>query len=335
METERDVAASLGEGMAKSELYGNMTRRRWIGSAAALVCSEALRGQEEATFSTDVKVVNVLATVTNKKGQIIRDLSKDDFSLAENGRPQTIRYFSRETDLPLTIGLMIDTSESQTRVMDAERHACARFIDSVLRPDKDQVFIMQFDMAVMVRQALTSSLKKLDDGLALVDTPSREEYQHQIGGGTLLYDAVLQASKDIMLRQQGRKALIVLTDGVDTGSEAPLADAIDMAQRADTLVYSILFSDPHAYGPLAFGGSMGRGVLTRMSRDTGAACFEVSKKQNIEQIFDVIQDELRSQYSVGYVSDQPVRISEFRKIELSAREKGLVVQARNRYWARR
>ncbi len=328
METNRTAAASLQKDMA------NVSRRHLFRSAAALFCSQALRGQEEPTFSTDVKVVNVLATVTNNKGQIIRGLTKDDFSLAENGLPQTIRYFSRETDLPLTIGLLIDTSDSQLRVVDAERHACARFIDQVLRPNKDQVFIAQFDMAVLIRQPLTSSLKKLDDGLVAVDTPSREEYQHQIAGGTLLYDAVLQASKDIMLHQEGRKALIVLSDGVDTGSEAPLSDAIDMAQRADTLVYSILFSDSGYYGGF-LGGPDGRRVLQRMSRDTGAECFEVSKKQSIEQIFDAIQDELRSQYSIGYVSDQPVRISEFRKIALTTNQKGLVVQARNRYWARR
>jgi VWFA-related protein len=328
METIRTAAASFQKDMT------NVTRRHLIRSAAALFCSQVLRGQEEPTFSTDVKVVNVLATVTTKKGQIIRDLTKDDFSLAENGRPQTIRYFSRETDLPLTIGLLIDTSDSQLRVVDAERHACARFIDQVLRPDKDQVFIAQFDMAMLIRQPLTSSLKKLDDGLVAVDTPSREEYQHQIAGGTLLYDAVLQASKDIMLKQQGRKALIVLSDGVDTGSEAPLSDAIDMAQRADTLVYSILFSDSGYYGGF-LGGPDGRRVLQRMSHETGAECFEVSKKQGIEQIFDTIQDELRSQYSIGYVSDQPVRISEFRKIALTVDQKGLIVQSRNRYWARR
>jgi VWFA-related protein len=337
METIRATTASLHKGMSQSDVSfpSNVSRRQAIRTAAALFCAPALRGQEEATFSTDVKVVNVLATVTNKKGQIIRDLNKDDFSLTENGHPQTIRYFSRETDLPLTIGLMIDTSESQLRVMDAERHASAHFIDQVLRPNKDQVFIAQFDMAVLIRQPLTSSLKKLDDGLVAVDTPSREELQHQIAGGTLLYDAVLQASKEVMMHQPGRKALIVLTDGVDTGSEAPLADAIDMAQRADTLVYSILFSDPNAYGLFSTGGAHGRSVLTRMSRETGAGCFEVSKKMSIEQIFDAIQEELRSQYSLGYVSDQPVRISEFRKIALTTNQKGLVVQARNRYWARR
>jgi len=311
------------------------SRRRFILSAATLACTRALRGQEEQpTFSTDVKVVQVLATVTTKKGQIIRDLTKDDFVLAENGRKQTIQYFSRDSDLPLTIGLMVDTSMSQQRVMNAERSASARFFEQVLRPNKDQVFIVQFDMAVMIRQELTSSLRKLSDALVQVDTPSRADLYRQQGGGTLLYDAVIKASKDLMQHQQGRKALILLTDGVDTGSDATLADAIDAAQLADTLIYSILFSDATFYA-LSFEGGNGKNVLMRMSRETGGGFFEVSKKQSIEQIYGAIQDELRSQYSLGYVSDKPVRVSEFRKIALTTDKKDLVVHARDRYWARK
>ncbi len=330
METSRAEGAYL-EKMPKAAV----SRRLPSLLAATLVFAGALLSQDDQpTFSTDVRVVNVLATVTTKKGQIIRDLTKDDFSLAENGRKQTIQYFSRETDLPLTIGLMIDTSLSQGKVMDAERHASASFMDQVLRPGKDQVFLMQFDMAVLTRQELTSSLKKLDDALLLVDTPSREDLYHQVGGGTLLYDAVIKASKDFMQHQQGRKALIVLTDGVDTGSDASLADAIDAAQLADTLVYSILFSDETYYG-LSFEGAHGKSVLMRMSKETGGGFFEVSKKQSIEQIYDAIQDELRSQYSLGYVSDTPVKVSEFRKIALTTDRKDLVVRARDRYWARK
>jgi VWFA-related protein len=324
---------------------GGCSRRQVLLSAASLFWTDHLAsGQEEPTFSTDVKLVNLLATVLNKKGEIIRDLAKDDFSLAENGRPQTIRYFSRESDLPLTLGLMVDTSMSQQRVMDAERGACLRFLDQVLRETKDQVFIMQFDMTVHMSQALTSSIRKLDDALAFVDTPDRQQLANQSGGGTLLYDALVTASKDVMRNQHGRKALIVLSDGVDNGSDATLAAAIEAAQHADTLVYSILFSDASAYGiPLGplmghrnipMGSRDGKGALSRMSKETGAGFFEVSKKQGIEQIFALIQEELRSQYSLGYVSDQPVTVSEFRKIQLTTKLKGLVVQARDRYWAR-
>jgi VWFA-related protein len=295
------------------------------------------RAQDDVTFSTDVKVVNVLATVRDKQGKIIRDLAQSDFSVLENGRLQTIRYFSRESDLPLTLGLLVDTSMSQQRVLDAERSASFRFLDQVLRENKDHVFLLQFDMAIMMRQALTSSHKDLSAALGLVDTPTREELQHQYGGGTLLYDAIIKASKDVMKAQSGRKALIVLSDGVDTGSDASLADAVEAAQLADTLIYSILFSDATFYRvPLAgLSGPNGRAVLQRLSRETGGSFFEVSKKQSIEQIFEELQEELRTQYSLGYVSDVPVQISEFRKIQVAVDKKELTVQARSRYWARR
>src|SRR5580693_3445128 len=309
------------------------SRRQFLLSSACLA-SANLRAQQDATFSTDVRVVSVLASVRTKKGEFIRDLSKDDFSLAEDGRPQTIKYFARQSDLPLTLGLMVDTSMSQVRVLDAERRASFRFLDQVLRESKDQVFIMQFDMAMVLRQALTSSFGKLNDALAYVDTPSRKELEmgSSTNKGTVLYDAVVKASNEIMKKQTGRKALLLLTDGVDEGSDATVVDAVDAAQRADTLIYSILFSDPRFY---LYGSPDGSRGLTRMAKETGGGFFNVSKKYGIDQIYASIQDELRSQYSLGYVSDQPVRISEFRKLQLSVKQKGLVVQARDRYWAQR
>ena len=309
------------------------TRRGFLAAALALARARRASSQQEPVFSTDVKVVNVLATVRDKKGAFISNLGKDDFSLSEDGRPQTIRYFARDTDLPLTLGLMVDTSGSQQRVLDAERGASFRFLDQVLRPNKDQVFLMQFDSAVRMRQPLTSSLKKLDDALAYVDTETLHQLQMQHGGGTLLYDAVAQASNDVMKNEKGRKALIVLSDGVDLGSYGSLADSIEAAQRADTLVYSILYSDSRAYGFL--GGPDGRRVLESMSRETGGGFFEVSKKQTVDRIFTILEEELRTQYSLGYVSDKPVTLSEFRGIQLTAKPKGLVVEARQKYWARR
>jgi VWFA-related protein len=307
------------------------SRREFL---AASVLSLLARGQDNASFKTEVKVVDVLATVRTKQGQIVRDLGKDDFVLLENGRPQQIRYFSRETDLPLTLGLMVDTSMSQRKVLNAERAACFHFLDAVLRETKDQVFVMQFDMAVRMAQELTSSRAALEDALSYVDTPSRRELAMQSGGGTLLYDAVLKACHDVMSAQKNRKALIVMSDGVDFGSTATEDEAIEAALRADTLIYSILFSDSGAYG-LSLIGGRGRKVLARMAAETGGGFFEVSKKQSIDDVFAVIQDELRSEYNIGFISDQPVEISEFRKLELLTKEKGLVVQARDRYWARR
>ena len=313
------------------------SRREFAVAAGSFFLACALRGQESATFSTDVKVVNLLATVHNKTGQIIRDLGKEDFSLEEGGRPQVIRYFSRESDLPLTLGLLVDTSMSQRRVIDAERGASFRFFDQVLRENKDQIFIMQFDLSVQMRQDLTSSRRKLDDALSFVDTPTQSELQYQTGGGTLLYDAVVKASRDVMKRRQARKALVVLSDGVDIGSETSITDAIEAAQRTDTLVYSILFSDPGAYSIPLLGrfGSDGKGHLMRLAQETGGSYFEVSKKQSIDQVFRLLEEELRSQYSLGYVSDEPVRISEFRKIRLATKQKALIVQTRDKYWAQR
>lgn len=283
-------------------------------------------------FSTDVKVVNVLATVRNRAGALAGALSKEDFSLMEDGRPQTIRYFARETDLPLVLGLMVDTSGSQQRVLDQERGASMNFLEQVVRP-KDRVFLMQFDSAVQLKQDLTASVGKLEDALAYVDTETQRQLQIQHGGGTLLYDAVTRAAKDQMQKLSGRKALILLTDGVDFGSYGTAQDAIDAAQRADTLIYSILYSDPGAYGPFG-GGGEGRRVLERMSDQTGGGFFEVSKKLPVDKIFAIIQEELRNQYSIGYESDKPAVVSEFRAIQLTAADKGLTVRARKQYWAR-
>jgi len=313
------------------------SRRRLLSWAAALLGIRSLaRAQEEPTFSTDVRVVNVLATVRDGQGRIIRDLARADFTLAENGRLQEIRYFSRESDLPLTLGLMVDTSVSQQRVINAERGASMRFLDQVLREAKDHVFLMQFDMTVRTCQELTSSRRKLQDALAFVDTPSRQELRNQYGGGTLLYDAVVEASNQVMKNQSGRKALIVLSDGVDTGSERTLTDAIEAALRTDTLIYSILFADPGYYGGPLLGrmsGAGGRKALLRMSTEAGGGFFEVSKKQTIDDVFAILEEELRSQYSIGYVSDVPLHIAEFRKIRLTVNQTGLTVQARDRYWA--
>jgi VWFA-related protein len=311
-------------------------RQLCSASALLLLVTARMPGQDEPgqsgpNFSTDVKVVNILATVRTKSGQIVNDLTKDDFSILESGRPETIRYFSRESDLPLTIGLMVDTSMSQARVLEKERSASFQFVDQVLREGKDKVFVTQFDLVVLTRQALTSSRRDLEQTLPFVDTPSKKELQAQRGGGTLLFDAVVQSSREIMSGQRNRKAMIILSDGGDNGSDQTLTSAIEAAQRADTLIYSIYFADP-AYGG---GGGEGKNAMERLAKETGGSFFVVSKKQTIDQIYGVIEQELRSQYNLGFVSDQPVRVSEFRKLQLTTNRKDLVVDARERYWAQR
>ncbi len=295
-----------------------MDRRVFLAGTAA-----SCFAQDDATFRSDVKVVSILANVLDKQGRLIRDLGKEDFQVLENGKPQEIKYFSRDVDLPLTLGILIDTSMSQAGVMEAERSACFRFLDRVLRP-KDQAFLMRFDMEIATPVGLTGDLEKLREALAFIDTPTRAELRQQRGGGTLLFDSVLMAAKETMARQQGRKALIVISDGGENGSDASLTEAMEAAQRADTLIFSILF-----------GGSMGRGNLVRMSRETGGGFFEPDRKTGIDGVFAAIQDELRGQYNIGYVSDVPVRVSSFRTLQLTTGRKGLRVQARDKYWAQR
>ena len=282
---------------------------------------------ETPTFSIGVNVVNILANVMDKHGAIINDLEQPDFTVFEDGRPQTVKYFARQTDLPLTLGLLVDTSMSQERVLDSERAASFRFLDQVLREKKDQIFVTQFDSAILTRQELTSSYRDLNNALTEVNTPTRRELENGGGRGTKLFDCIVQASNEIMTKQHGRKALILLTDGDDNDSDASLANAIEAAQKADTLIFSINFSDA------GIGHGAGQYALQHMAHETGGGYFEVSKKQSIDDIFNAIQDELRSQYSLGYVSDKPTTIGEFRKIQLKVDKPNLQVQARDRYWA--
>jgi VWFA-related protein len=331
----------------------------------------AQQEQPKPTFSTGVKVVNLFANVRNKTGAIVKDLTKDDFLLDEDGRTQEIRYFSQESDLPLTLGLLVDTSGSQRRLIEEERAASYRFFEQVLRPEKDVAFVIHFDFEVELLQDITSSRRLLEKALDNLESPAQQRQQQQStqqspypypypggggrrrggmgggrppmgggggrsGGGTMLYDAVLLAADELMRKQSGRKALILLTDGVDTGSKVSLSSAIEAAQRADTLVYSILFEDPEAYGGVfgRMGTRMpnGRKVLDQISRETGGRLCEVSKKQTLAKVYDEIDEDLRHQYSLGYSPDRADDARGYHKIHLTTKQKGLTVQTREGYY---
>ena len=359
------------DGVSRRGARGWLRLGLLLSVVSLLLPGRPLRSQQLPTISVDVKVVNVLATVRNKAGEIVRNLTKDDFLLAEDGRPQTIRYFAQESDLPLTLGLLVDTSMSQRRVLEQERSASSTFLDQVLRVNRDRAFVIHFDREVELLQDLTSSRQKLQSALALLQTPRPTQEQGANspgsrpgarqrgggGGGTLLYDGVYLASNELMQKQQGRKALIVLSDGVDRGSKETLANTIEAAQRADTLVYSILFAEEQAYGNRGgFGGrgmggmggmgrrGGGRGrypqealpdgkkILERISQETGGRLFEISKKQPIEQIYDRIAEEMRNQYNLGYTPDRANAGPGYHKITLTTKEKHLLVQARDGYY---
>jgi VWFA-related protein len=349
------VFESTGQRMKES-----ISRRMFLAVAAAGVAA----GQDsspDAKFSTDVKVVNVLVTVHDKQGKIISDLAKDDFELAEEGRPQVIRYFTRETDLPLTLGLLVDTSLSQRRVLGEEKDASRRFIEHVLREDRDQTFLIHFDHDTELLQDLTSSRAKLERALDDVSLPDDARPQFGGGGGgggrrsnlpgTTLYDAVLLASDELMRKRMGRKALILLTDGVDNGSKVSLRESIESAQRADTLVYSIWFTgeeqrSAQPFGGGGFGGRRrgggfpspmqtqrpdGKKILQQMSRETGGGFFEVSGKLSIDQIYARIEEELRNQYSLGFTPDKTDSFG-FHRLNVSVKRSGMIVQTREGYY---
>lgn len=369
-------------------LEGSISRRALLGGLAALPAARLVRGQqgghqqdkEAPTFSTGVKVVNVFANVRDKKGEIVKGLTKDDFLLDEDGVKQTIRYFSQESDLPLTLGPLVDTSGSQRRLINEERSASYRFFEQVLREDKDLAFVIHFDFEVELLQDLTNSRKLLEQALENLEAPQQLRRNRQQGGGypgggypgggypggrgrggypggggqrqggTDLYDAVMLASDELLKKQQGRKAIILLTDGVDTGSKVPLSTAIEAAQRADTLVYGILFEDSEGYGGGGislggrgrrgrgmpgggFGHADGRKVLDQISRETGGRMFQVSKKEPLSRVYEQIEQDLRHQYSLGYTPDTTTAQRGYRKIRLTTKQKGLIVQTREGYYA--
>src|SRR3984957_1090673 len=239
-----------------------------VGTAIAVLMlalgDAPLRSQQQAPpIAVDVKMVSMLASVRDKHGHLIDTLTKDDFAVEQDSHPQTITYFSKNSDLPLTLGLLVDTSLSQRKVLDQERAASHDFLDQVLRENKDKAFVIHFDYEVELLQDVTTSRTKLDASLEELGTPEFSQTNSgsgnggsgggrgsrgRGGGGTLLYDSIFLASDEVMKKQQGRKAIIVLTDGVDRGSKEPLRAAIESAERADTLVYSILFADKEGYG---------------------------------------------------------------------------------------
>ncbi len=344
-----------------------LSRREWLAAAVGLPAAARLWAQDGVTFSTAVNVINVLATVRNGKGEFVRDLTVNDFTLEEDGRPQTIRYFSKETNLPLTVGLLIDVSASQWRVLPEERRASRAFLRQVLREERDSAFLIQFARDVELVKDLTSSRPELEAALETLSEPGLRRPRTSLPGGgpsgnggpplggrrrfggTALHDAAYLACDEILKKQSGRKAVIVLSDGIDNSSKVGLEEAVESAQRSDTLVYSILFADrmgagfgrAPVYGRRVRVGRKrapsvsrldGKGILQRMSKQTGGSFFEVSSKHPLEEIYKRIEEELRNQYSLGYTSDRPSE-GGYRKIRLATKQKGLTVQTREGYYA--
>jgi VWFA-related protein len=348
--------------------------RKLPATLLALLLAALPLPSQQSPITVNVAAVNLLATVRDKHGNLVRNLSKDDFSLEQDAKPQTITYFAKESDLPLTLGLLVDTSLSQRRVLDQERTASRSFLDHVLREDKDKAFLIHFDHEVELLQDLTSSRQKLQAAIDQIHAPQfsqtssnggnggggsgdgRGSRGHGHGGGTLLYDSIYLASDELMKKQQGRKALIILTDGVDRGSKESLTEAVETAQRADALIYCILFADKEEGhnggfgGPRVGGGGMGGGrgggyprrteesrpdgkkVLEQLAKNSGGRFFEVSKKETIDKIYADLGEELRSQYVLGYSPDKPDATPGYHKLHLAVKQKDAQVQTREGFY---
>jgi VWFA-related protein len=296
--------------------------------------------EEGQTIKIDVDLVNIFFTVRERSGSYIASLSKDDFEIFENGKKQEVKFFSRESDLPLTIGLLVDVSKSQESLIEVEREASYRFFSQVLR-EKDLAFIISFGTDSDLLQDLTGSLPLLQKGLKAlrlsaapsggVVTPSPVPIPGG-GRGTVLYEALWLAAKERLQAEVGRKAVILITDGVDVGSRTKPSEALEAAQRADAIIYTILYEDPRYTDPF-YGGQSGEGAMRKLSEETGGRLFRVSRKDTLNDIYDQIQKELRSQYTIGYTSTNGSGDNTFRKLEIRTKSKDFRVQARKGYYS--
>jgi len=294
------------------------------------------------TIKVDVDVVNILASVRDKRGALIPTLQKEDFIVLEDGKAQTIKYFTKETDLPLTIGLLVDVSGSQRNLIDIERSAASQFFRDVLRK-KDLAFLISFGEENELLQDYTGSARLLTEGLSQLRVSSGVGGIHPgpvptMGGprGTVLYDAIYLAADEKLKGEVGRKVIVVITDGVDQGSRMTRNQAIEAAQKADAVIYSIDYSDPRAYGG-GFGsfggGGLGEGELRKMSDETGGRVYKVDRRHSLEDVFKELQDEMRSQYSIAYTPTNEVKDGGYRHLEVRMANKDLKAQARKGYYA--
>ena len=306
-----------------------------------------------ATIKVEVSVVNVLCTVRDGKGRLVSNLDKADFAIREDGKPQKIVYFSQETKLPLTLGLLVDSSVSQQRIIAEEQRAGGAFLQQVL-DQQDAAFLITFDVNIELLQDITGSVDFLRQALEHIQVegsggppslPTRGGYPAPMpiptpgpvptsrgGGGTRLYDAVYLAASDVLQKEAGRKAVILISDGQEQGSKMSRKEAIEAAQRSDVIVYAILFVDRNFYG-MGGGGYFGESILKEMAEETGGRLFRADNDKELSAAFEQISNELRSQYSLGYSPTNPARDGSYRRIEVKALPRGLRVQTRKGYYA--
>jgi VWFA-related protein len=295
--------------------------------------------QPIATLKVNVQVVNLYFNVKDKRGALIPNLKKEDFQVSEDGKPQTIKYYAAESNQPLTLGLLIDTSGSQTQVLPMEQEVGAAFLRDVLTP-KDLAFLINFDIAVSLLQDSTSDTARLRR--AMEQTKINDGGGSGAGGiagagqgtipvlrpkGTLLYDAVYLAANEKLRQESGRKALVLLTDGGDQGSDETLANAIEAAEKSEVIVYVIMIADRAHFMP-------GDREMHKLADQTGGRVIDVGNDpKKLRHAFDQIGTELRSQYMIGYIPSNTALDGKYRKLEVKTVHPDYKIQARKGYFA--
>jgi VWFA-related protein len=277
--------------------------------------------EPQDSLKVSVDLVSVQFTVTDRRGRFVPGLRAEDFVVEEDGKRQEIRHFARENELPLTLGMLIDTSPSVRPVFDEEKRTATGFLESTLRAS-DLALVIGFDRSVTLVQDYTENSKRLKAAI--------EELE--IGGGTSLYDAIYLACKEKLNREAGRKAVILISDGEDTTSKTKFFEALIAAHQSDAVIYSISNrGDGFFYKGRSRGGDPG--TLRKFSEETGGAAFFVDNKNSFKKVFDQIAQELRSQYSLGYISTNTARDGKYRQIRILSRDSSHTVKARKGYYA--
>jgi VWFA-related protein len=304
------------------------------------------RQQPLETLKVNVNLVSLYFTVHDKHGALIPHLTKDDFTVLEDKTPQKIKNFAAENDQPLTLGILLDTSGSQQNVLPLEQQAGAAFLSRVLR-SKDEAFLISFDVNIDLLSDYTNNAH------ALAHAMDKAEINVGTGGGgipgagqgpmptsntprgTLLYDAVYEASHEKLQQETGRKAIIILSDGEDQGSMKKLQDAIEAAQKTNTIVYVLLIADRAFYGRGMYTmGYSGDSAMRKMAEDTGGRCIDVGNNgKKMEDAFSQIEEELRTQYVASYTPTNTKLDGTYRKIDLQVKGDGLKPQVRKGYYA--
>ena len=281
------------------------------------------------TIRKEVGLVNIFATVRDKSKRIMTGLKKEDFRVSEDNQEQKINFFTAESTLPITLGLLIDTSGSERNRLMAEQEAASRFLNRVMRKG-DEALVISFDIDVDLLSDFTEDLAQLERAIrrARINAAGPMVTPGTLPsniGGTHFYDAVYLACSDKLASEAGRKALVIITDADDQGSKLRLEEAVEMAQRTDTVVHVLLVHDPgYGWRP---------DVAKKLAEETGGRVIEVSSEKRLEEAFDQISEELRHQYTLGYYPTNNTRDGKFRKIKTETVNKEYKVLARKGYYA--